>query len=776
MKLSSLSNRPIARRVCVPLVTAVICFFAAKHSATQAANPADGPWTGWAQCVLTGQFTGQGQTYSNQQTHTWVLTSSTPGPPSTADIKYYAATWQVTGQGTRQRGQGNNREQWTTAGQPMPDMLTIRRTAEGTVRIGGAAQLRSVGTTTGIPLPYVEEWPFPVIEGPATQTTISGSAPQGLSPSFSGAPPGTTTTATCSWNFVRGGAAPPPPSPLSALPQVTPGGAASRTAGTLPGGVLTAAPAPTSTQTAPAPTLTATPIIPPLTVAQAPSAAPAPAPSSTTATAAPVNVTTTSPATTTASTTSPTATAGPTPTTDPNTTGAATLLSAVTGPAPTGLAVTGSGASATVSWQAAAGARSYVVTRAMSSDPTCCNTSSPTLNATSWTDTGLLWPGTYFYRVAVTYSDGRVGSADVTFTRPTPRDPTGFSATDMGDGRVALSWKEDVPGVNTYLILGPGTGPEGLQTRGYIADLRGVPFGTHEWTIASVYSPGGTLTPASSWPKASLTVGGHSGRYRVLVNSLQVNTDHQDDGLFKKDGKGDEVYVAAFVLSFDNYGQTSVANIPKTSVMGDVFGFPLRVQAGTASPTGGLRAGDIIPGNQVPTGYTGVPSRTALPLILYEGPLTDQGTPGQYVQDLYIFLSVWEFQGDDAWFGEWVNSISSGLRSSAYVSPLKDPVVQQTLSSAELKVIPGGRFPTTISPAGDPDRPIGTYPPGVCVPQDPNIIRCDRRIVLSRAIIERALTGPPLNGAPAGVLAVPLYGNQNGLGYYTLYIRVERIP
>jgi len=267
MKLSSLSNRPIARRACVPLIVAVICFVAAERGAMQAPNPADGPWSGSAQCVLTGQFAGQGQTYFNQQTHTWVLTSSTPGPTSTAAIKQYAATWQVTGQGTRQRGQGNNSEQWTTTGQPMPDTLTIRLTAEGNVRIGGAAQLRSTGTTTGAAIPYVDEWTFPVIEGTATQTSITGSAPQGLSANFPGAPPGTTSTVTCSWNFVRGGGAAPQPTGITrdargALAGVITGGTAS---GPALGGAETVNPSPiptAATVTAPASQETLSPASP----------------------------------------------------------------------------------------------------------------------------------------------------------------------------------------------------------------------------------------------------------------------------------------------------------------------------------------------------------------------------------------------------------------------------------------------------------------------------------------------------------------------------------
>src|ERR1051325_4142355 len=106
-------------------ISALLGFVVADFASAQTGAASDGPWSGWAQCVLTGQFSGQGQTYFQEQTHTWQLTSSTPGPTSTAAIKQYAATWQVTGHGTRQRGQRNNSEQWTTAGPPMPDTITV---------------------------------------------------------------------------------------------------------------------------------------------------------------------------------------------------------------------------------------------------------------------------------------------------------------------------------------------------------------------------------------------------------------------------------------------------------------------------------------------------------------------------------------------------------------------------------------------------------------------------------------------------------------------------
>ena len=228
------------------LLATLICVLLEGRGSMQAPTPADGPWAGWAQCVLTAQFTGQGQTYGNQQTHTWVLTSSTPGPTSSSAIKQYAATWQVTGQGTRERGQGKS-EQWTTAGQPMPDTITIRLTAAGTVRIGGAAQLRSVGTTTGAVVPDIDEWFFPTIEGAATQTTISGSAPQGLLANFPGAPGGTSSTVTCSWSFVRGGGTPPPPpGPPASLARATAGPSPTTPPGTpAPLATASAGPSPT---------------------------------------------------------------------------------------------------------------------------------------------------------------------------------------------------------------------------------------------------------------------------------------------------------------------------------------------------------------------------------------------------------------------------------------------------------------------------------------------------------------------------------------------------
>ncbi|HSE51340.1 MAG TPA: hypothetical protein VLB00_04080, partial [Gemmatimonadales bacterium] len=197
------------------LPVAILSFVVTEQGSTQT-SAADGPWAGWAQC----QLTAQGQGYANQQTHTWVLTGTTP----TVDgaFRLYPATWTVTGQGSRQRVMGDGRtvvEQWTTAGSPRPAPISVWiRVSDATLRFTSRhAQLRSQGAATGTstarstngnapaqttPIGYdVYEWTFPAIEDvPATSTTVSGSpGPRPVNGSIApGQPPGTTLTEACS--------------------------------------------------------------------------------------------------------------------------------------------------------------------------------------------------------------------------------------------------------------------------------------------------------------------------------------------------------------------------------------------------------------------------------------------------------------------------------------------------------------------------------------------------------------------------------------------------
>jgi len=255
-------------------LSALLGFVAADLASAQTGAASDGPWSGWAQCEVTAQFTGPGQAYLNRQTHTWMLTGTTP--TSGTDIKVYPATWTVSGGGSSQRDQGAGRtttDSWVTAGRAMPDTITFRVDANGVLHIASPAGLRSTdainGTrvaqstngnapaqTTAIAM-YVDEWqPFPDIQDVATKTVIAEAAtPRAINVSIAPgpAPPGTATTVACSWNFVRGGAATPPPAARSLSQQL-----GLKPPAPIEVAAVTGASQPTTTTAAPAGMMTAT--------------------------------------------------------------------------------------------------------------------------------------------------------------------------------------------------------------------------------------------------------------------------------------------------------------------------------------------------------------------------------------------------------------------------------------------------------------------------------------------------------------------------------------
>ena len=297
------------------------------------------------------------------------------------------------------------------------------------------------------------------------------------------------------------------------------------------------------------------------------------------------------------------------------------------GPAPAGVSVAGSFAVARVSWQPAAGAVTYSVERWLQADPACCRTTSGPLSALQWDDSelqSLTALGNYVYRVSVRYSDSRVGTADVLFNRTAPRDPAGFTAAQTAPRTVQLSW-QPVPGVSSYLVGGSGL-RGGITVNGTGYTLTNLPLGVQSWTVASAYNPGGILTAAANWPKASVDVAGGSARFRLTLTAADVVHATSDDVL-ERDGKGDEVVFAAVVEAFD-LGLSGTKRVSHTyrradPVYGDVNGFPNRIMAGSASPRGGIRTGDRIPTGANPGALPGGPMQLQLPLFLHDGALRE---------------------------------------------------------------------------------------------------------------------------------------------------------
>jgi hypothetical protein len=441
------------------------------------------------------------------------------------------------------------------------------------------------------------------------------------------------------------------------------------------------------------------------------------------------------------------------------------------GAPPAGLVVTGTPYTGKVSWQPATGATSYVVTRWFQSNPSWYRATSPTLTTPAWTDNGLEVNGAYVYQVVVNYGDGKQGSANVTYQRPEPKDPTGFTATQTGEGEVKLTWQA-VPGVSTYLVGGPGAlGPpgaenQGLKTNATTVILKGVPAGEQQWTVASWYDPGGLLTNGQTWPKASTTVASHSGRYRITVIGFSVGEQTVDDQ-WNWDGKGDEVYLAAYAGFKDRRnGTLGPRGYVRSVVYGDVNNLPDRISAGSLSDAGGLKTGDSYPlggGYGIPAAG---PEPDRIPLKVWEGPLTDGA------EELLIVPTIWESDRKDTYFARWWQALDGVFPSMFDDKPVTDEVPSTSFHPVVARELDLG-IPT---PAQGNDRPLNMRPAGW------SIWLRQPAVVLTREKIESALSSPYSLGGniPVGVIPVAMIDYPDDhlgtRGSYTMYLRVQRVP
>lgn len=191
------------------------------------------------------------------------------------------------------------------------------------------------------------------------------------------------------------------------------------------------------------------------------------------------------------------------------------------------------------------------------------------------------------------------------------------------------------------------------------------------------------------------------GRYRVTLNGVTVHRQTYDNPL-QTDGKGDEVYLAAWVAAIDTAGPQLVRHrVVASRVLGDASGFPDRLRAGSLGAKGGLRTGDRIP-SAAPQKRAAGPAADSLPLLLWEGELA-QGRSA-----VLVAPTVWEWDAKPELFAYWM--VSRGPMLARLVEPriLRSLLDNRTYVSQEVGA-PG--FVVRTNHAGDPrDRPIGLVP------------------------------------------------------------------
>jgi hypothetical protein len=437
------------------------------------------------------------------------------------------------------------------------------------------------------------------------------------------------------------------------------------------------------------------------------------------------------------------------------------------------------------------------------------------LATASFTDTAYLLPGAQ-YRVTALFPSGQQSSTDFLYANPPQMEvPTGFTATQVGDGQVQLSWQM-VNMAKGYRLFGSGQPADGTFVRDTQFLLTNVPPGTYAWQVTADY---GGAWQGAGLPQASITLGSAahapaSGHYLVTITGVRAIWASVDDAL-SRDGQGDEIYAKAFVRQYDRRtGDVVMFTNRGTLTYGDINGRGTsRVQAGTQSASGGIRDGDAIPASGDPTDRNGNPSDIAFPLRLWEGTLTDG------VDALVISPTLWEEDNSNQPYQLWsqqMNDITPTLFSRPEIQDqlAKGGFMPILFGSSALPGTSGAGQaggsaaaildPTGVSEAiasfhvvekiflGDFDRPIGLIPSGIA---NLDAVLPNQMVLLSREIIEAALAPLPANapiiGPPfwprvpkPGVMMIMCRDGEhrNALqqverpASYEMYLKVERLP
>ncbi|OCA86032.1 hypothetical protein A8F94_14410 [Bacillus sp. FJAT-27225] len=132
--------------------------------------------------------------------------------------------------------------------------------------------------------------------------------------------------------------------------------------------------------------------------------------------------------------------------------------------------------------------------------------------------------------------------------------------------------------------------------------------------------------------------------YEVTLEGFTAHNETWDH-IFQVDGKRDEVYIHSDVRLIDNTGRELFWGQKQTAVLGDRNGYPYRVQAGTASSSGGIRTGDHVPYAAPWQRKTGLQVDRP-PMVLWSGDLTEQTA-------VAITPTIWEWDGGQDLFKTW---------------------------------------------------------------------------------------------------------------------------
>ena len=259
-----------------------------------------------------------------------------------------------------------------------------------------------------------------------------------------------------------------------------------------------------------------------------------------------------------------------------------------------------------------------------------------------------------------------------------------------------------------------------------------------------------------------------SPRYRVTLNGFYCRSETWDDP-FQWDGKRDEVFIAVNTKILTAAGTVVQAFNTETETMGDTWGYPNRVQAGTASDRGGIKTDDTFPAGD-PAHHNGSLNQRAIPpYVVWEG----EFSPGREM--VMITPTVWEWDIGAGFAGGWLDwQVSVDAK---YGQRAKDifgkiwPVSQPVFDAVSLGITTVGTLEGLWSPLGKTQRrPIGTQRN----PADPDGFVFNPLTVALNAETAEYLCRTDV-GHGDGIWQMSYADDPYLAGAYIVYMQVERI-
>lgn len=428
-------------------------------------------------------------------------------------------------------------------------------------------------------------------------------------------------------------------------------------------------------------------------------------------------------------------------------------------------------------WTAAATATRYWVRQAEATGA-FSNIPSPAITGTEYTVTGLTPGKTVRYEVMARLSSGvNTYSGQVSVTPPA--EPSNMASTPPGPSSSGQSTTPQAgQAVMTLAPLSPTLVAQQTVPKNRAPLKQASPDARFGPVAAEVPSQPTSPSASNSPPAAT------SGRYRVVANGFSV--------VQQAHSHHDDVYGGFIMLHFNRQtGELLDRDARHTKVLGDINGRVFgetdggsfnRFRAGTANPSGGLKNGDSYPDASHARfrGQDGAPpNRETFPFEIWTGDLAN-------ASDAVVILpTLWSRDGKIEPYDTWQNAELTAGSQIWY-----DQAVQQALHQTTLGVVapPGAVTPNgnqqfaqlaqlvgaailggmgqpwALAFAFDPsahDFPIGLDPRSKSLPR--------RAIVLTREMIEQALSSPPAPLSPT--MLVPNYPAWI-LGYLTVPVGV----